>query len=133
MGVGDENGEMSFATATNFLTMLALTTGRLLQGGAPNQQAAATQVLRDWNSGKIPYYTPVPDTHPSVQPSDAPGAEGVGDTKIVDTWKPAFDLGGLWDEGDKGAWGENDDDIMAEDRFVDYFLSRKGEVICQNR
>ncbi|KAG8830315.1 hypothetical protein FRC17_005072 [Serendipita sp. 399] len=94
---------------TKFLTMLALTSGRLLPGGTPNLEAAATQVLRDWNSGKIPYYTPVPEVHPSLKPSETPGAENVGDTKVVDGWKPAFDLGDLWDQGDAQA-GENDED-----------------------
>lgn len=130
MGNNDENRETSFATASKFLTMLALTSGRLLQGGAPNLEAAATQVLRDWNSGKIPYFTPVPDTHPSVRPSDAPGAEDVGDTKIVDSWKPAFDLGELWDEGDKGAWGTNDDESMTEDRFVGFIIRQQELSNC---
>ncbi|KIM31265.1 hypothetical protein M408DRAFT_256595 [Serendipita vermifera MAFF 305830] len=116
--------ETEFATASKFLTMLALTTGRLLPGGAPNQEAAATQVLRDWNSGKIPYFTPVPELHPSIRPSDAPGAEGVGETRIVDSWKPAFDLGDLWDEGDKGAWGADNDDQMAEDECVQFLWYR---------
>lgn len=105
--------ENAMPTATKFLTMLALTSGRLLPGGTPNLEAAATQVLRDWNSGKIPYFTPVPEIHPSVRPSDAPGAENVGETKVVDAWKPAFDLGGLWDEADKGAW-EEDYEAMEE-------------------
>jgi nuclear GTP-binding protein len=103
--------------ATTFLTMLALTTGRLLPGGAPNLEAAATQLLRDWNSGKIPFFSPVPEVHPSLKPSDAPGAENVGEMKIVNEWKPAFDLGGLWEEADKNAWGEqgSDHDDMNED------------------
>ena len=113
--IGD-NSQESFATTLKFLTMLALTTGRLLPGGAPNQEAAATQVLRDWNSGKIPYFTPVPELHPSVRPSNAPGAEDVGCTKIVDAWKPAFDLGELWDEGDEAVWGVNGDEPMVEER-----------------
>lgn len=114
--ISRENEEMS--TATKFLTMLALTTGRLLPGGTPNLEAAATQVLRDWNSGKIPYFTPVPDFHPSVRPSDAPGAENVGETKVVSEWKPAFDLGGLLDDADQQAWndgGAEDGVDMAED------------------
>ncbi|KAG8861063.1 hypothetical protein FRC20_011534 [Serendipita sp. 405] len=107
--------ENEMSIATKFLTMLALTSGRLLPGGTPNLEAAATQVLRDWNSGKISYYTPVPEIHPSLKPSDTPGAENVGDTKVVDGWKPAFDLGVLWDQGDTQAWANDEDEEMKEE------------------
>lgn len=103
--------------ATRFLAMLALTTGRLKQGGVSNLEAAAKQVIHDWNTGKIPFFTPVPQVHPSMRPSGALGAEGVGDTKIVEEWKPAFDLEGLFTGADQAAWEEettNDDDQMIE-------------------
>jgi nuclear GTP-binding protein len=113
-GGGDDDEAMEdMPIVTKFLTMLALTSGRLLPGGTPNLEAAATQVLRDWNSGKIPYFTPVPEFHPSVRPSDTPGAENVGDMKVVTEWKPAFDLGGLLDAADQQAW--NEDPIIDED------------------
>lgn len=44
-----------------FLAMVAKSIGRVLKGGIPNKVAAARTVLRDWNSGKIPYYTPAPE------------------------------------------------------------------------
>ncbi|CAB9500839.1 nucleotide-binding protein-like 3 [Seminavis robusta] len=44
-----------------FLAMVAKSHGRVLKGGIPDKVAAARTVLRDWNSGKIPYYTPAPD------------------------------------------------------------------------
>lgn len=115
-GIEGEGAPDLASTATTFLTMLALTTGRLLPGGAPNLEAAATQLLRDWNSGKIPFFTPVPGVHPSLKPSEAPGAENVGETKIVNDWKPAFNLGDLWEEADRGAWGEqgSNNDEMSE-------------------
>lgn len=104
---------------TKFLTMLSLATGKLGPGGTPNLEAAATQVIRDWNSGKIPYYTPVPDIHPSLRPSDTPGAENVGETKVVTEWKPVFDLGGLFASADQRAWDGvteiGDGEEMAED------------------
>ena len=43
-----------------FLAMVAKSYGRVLKGGIPDKVAAARTVLRDWNSGKIPYYTPAP-------------------------------------------------------------------------
>jgi len=43
-----------------FLAMVAKSYGRVLKGGIPDKVAAARTVLKDWNSGKIPYYTPAP-------------------------------------------------------------------------
>jgi nuclear GTP-binding protein len=43
-----------------FLAMIAKVHGRVLKGGIPDKVAAARTVLRDWNSGKIPFYTPAP-------------------------------------------------------------------------
>ena len=43
-----------------FLAMVAKQYGKVLKGGIPDKVAAARAVLRDWNSGKIPYYTPPP-------------------------------------------------------------------------
>lgn len=37
-----------------------------LQGGIPDLPAAATSVLRDWNAGKIPFFTTPPKTLPST-------------------------------------------------------------------
>lgn len=44
-----------------FLAMVARSYGRVLKGGIPDKVAAARTVLRDWNSGKIPYYTTPPE------------------------------------------------------------------------
>ena len=43
-----------------FLAMVAKSHGRVLKGGIPDKISAARTVLRDWNSGKIPYYTKPP-------------------------------------------------------------------------
>jgi len=43
-----------------FLAMVAKQYGKVLKGGIPDKVSAARAVLRDWNSGKIPYYTPPP-------------------------------------------------------------------------
>jgi len=100
-----------FHDAVEFLTMVALTTGRLGPGGVPDITAAATQVMRDWNSSKIPYSSEPPAIHPSQIPSAAPGAENVGDMKVVDAWKPAFNLGDLYGGADRVTF----DDRMQED------------------
>jgi len=52
-----------------FLAMVARSYGRVLKGGIPDKQGAARAVLRDWNSGKIPYYTPAPKV--TVQAEEA--------------------------------------------------------------
>jgi nuclear GTP-binding protein len=83
-----------FTSTLEFLTMLALSSGRLLkvsayyylsytgpndsrmQGGTPDVLAAARQVLGDWNAQKIPYHSIPPAIHPSSIPSQVvlPGA-----------------------------------------------------------
>lgn len=49
----------NFNTVNEFLASVARKTGKLIKGGIPDINAAAKIVLRDWNNGKIPYYTPV--------------------------------------------------------------------------
>lgn len=102
-----------------FLTMLALVTGRLLkvdplwcvpmseelihrlQGGTPDVLAAARTVLSDWNHHKIPFFSVPPTIHPSSLPSMtaqgqiAPGAEEVGQARILTEMAPAFSLPGF--------------------------------------
>jgi len=43
-----------------FLALVARSYKRVLKGGIPDKIGAARAVLRDWNSGKIPFYTPPP-------------------------------------------------------------------------
>lgn len=45
-----------------FLALVARSYGRVLKGGIPDKVSAARAVLKDWNAGKIPYYTPPPVT-----------------------------------------------------------------------
>ncbi|EJD40823.1 P-loop containing nucleoside triphosphate hydrolase protein [Auricularia subglabra TFB-10046 SS5] len=77
---------LPFSSAIEFLTMVSLTSGRLGKGGAPDTEAAARVVLRDWNRSKIPFFTDVPKTH----------ASDTGETAIVSQFAPAFDLGALY-------------------------------------
>jgi nuclear GTP-binding protein len=60
-----------FKTVNEFLSSVARKTGKLSKGGVPDCNAAAKIVLRDWNNGKIPYYTPVDG---SKMPEDAVAA-----------------------------------------------------------
>ncbi|KAH9896090.1 P-loop containing nucleoside triphosphate hydrolase protein [Cubamyces lactineus] len=102
-----------YTSPLEFLTMVALTTGRLLKGGTPDILAAARQVLTDWNHQKIPYFSVPPTVHPSLVPSTvpgssnqiAPGAENVGQAQIVSEFAKPFTLDGLFGAADAGAFG----------------------------
>ncbi|KAI0288760.1 P-loop containing nucleoside triphosphate hydrolase protein [Russula brevipes] len=101
----------TFSSTLEFLTMLALSTGRLLQGGVPDFLAAARQVLIDWNNQKIPFFSEPPAIHathiPSMIPGSggqvAPGAETTGQAQIVSALGEPFVLEGLFGEADAEA------------------------------
>ncbi|KAM6499506.1 P-loop containing nucleoside triphosphate hydrolase protein [Amanita muscaria] len=114
-----------FSSTLEFLTMLALTTGKLLKGGTPDVSAAARHVLMDWNHQKIPYFSTPPTTHPSSIPSVvktsktsdtivAPGAENVGQAQIVSQFSQPFTLEGLFGAADAGAFGRTPADVQME-------------------
>lgn len=92
-----------------FLTMLALISGKLLKGGTPDILSAARTVLTDWNHHKIPFFSVPPTIHPSMLPSMTaegqvrPGAEDVGQARIVQEMAPAFSLPGFDFGGAEGA------------------------------
>jgi nuclear GTP-binding protein len=66
-----------------FLAMVARSYGRVLKGGVPDKVSAARAVLKDWNNGKIQYYTAPPkDSAPEV------GEDAV----IVSKFGKEFDL-----------------------------------------
>lgn len=67
-----------------FLSMVARSYGRVLKGGIPDKVGAARSVLRDWNHGKIPYYT--------VPPQDAEPEVAKGGAVIVSNFGAEFDL-----------------------------------------
>ena len=64
-----------------FLAMVARSYGRVLKGGIPDKVGAARAVLKDWNSGKIPYFTPAPLTKLVAE-----------DAVIVKTFGTEFDV-----------------------------------------
>jgi nuclear GTP-binding protein len=73
----------SWSGPEDFLTQLAVSTGKLLRGGEPDVNTAARMVLYDWQRGKVPYFTLPPDYTPNpeqqqeepAQPSQAVTAE----------------------------------------------------------
>lgn len=96
-----------FSSTLEFLTMLALNSGRLLKGGTPDLLSAARHVLMDWNHQKIPYFSVPPTIHPSSMPSATTGAETVGQAQILNSFSKPFELAGLFGTADAGAFGEN--------------------------
>lgn len=69
-----------------FLSHLGKRLGKLKKGGIPNVIAAGKTVLKDWNSGKIVFYTHPPEQHklPTHLSAD-----------IVSDWSKEFDLDSL--------------------------------------
>lgn len=54
-----------------FLALVAKSYGRVLKGGVPDKIGAAKAVLKDWNSGKIAYYTQAPKAKPPASVESA--------------------------------------------------------------
>lgn len=61
----------------DFLTKLALRSGKLLRGGEPDISTMARMVLQDWLKGRIPYFVPPPLDEAGADDTD--GAESGGD------------------------------------------------------
>ena len=51
-----------YGSADEFLWHLAKLQGKLLKGGVPDRARAARLLVRDWNVGKIPFYTLPPES-----------------------------------------------------------------------
>ena len=137
--------------------MLALSSGKLHKGGTPDLLSAARVVLNDWNAQKVPYWSEPPDMkeHPSNKPDTVsatmaakyglvgdkmegeaevivPGAEDVGQAKIVSGFAPAFDLGGLFSQADAGAFeGEGASaDCEMQDGDQEGVVKNAGDDVC---
>ena len=78
-----------------FLAMIAKRNGKVLKGGIPDKVMAARGVLRDWNSGKIPFYTR-PPTEEECRAQSSKIVEN--DAKIVSGFSEAFDINKLDNE-----------------------------------
>ncbi len=73
-----------------FLAMVAKSYGRVLKGGIPDKIGAARSVLKDWNQGKIPYYT--------IPPKNAEPDVAKGGAVIVSSFGAEFDLSAFDDK-----------------------------------
>ncbi|KAH7912097.1 P-loop containing nucleoside triphosphate hydrolase protein [Hygrophoropsis aurantiaca] len=138
-----------FQSTLEFLTMLALSSGRLLKGGTPDILSAARHVLMDWNHQKIPYFSVPPVIHPSSIPSTipgmgetliAPGAETVGQAQILIEFSKPFELAGLFGAADAGAFGESisaaeevimEDETAVQESFQEPDLMAEDEPVTR--
>jgi nuclear GTP-binding protein len=73
-----------YRSADEFLAFVAHKIGKLKKGGIPDYHAAAVSVLRDWQSGKIKFYTMPPERN-----------EAIVSSEIVTQWAKEFDLDAL--------------------------------------
>mmetsp|Transcript_33279 Transcript_33279/g.75845 ORF Transcript_33279/g.75845 Transcript_33279/m.75845 type:complete len:491 (-) Transcript_33279:38-1510(-) len=83
-----------FATATEFLTYVAQTGGKLKRGGGLELASAARSVIADWTAGKIRYYVLPPDCSQDV--AKAVEAESA---QVVTALAPDFDIDALFSGG----------------------------------
>ncbi|MBW0545626.1 hypothetical protein O181_085341 [Austropuccinia psidii MF-1] len=104
-------GQTSEARIQEFLIQVARSRGRIKKGGIPDLPSTAKAILRDWNMGRIPYYTVPPPL-----PSGCSGAgksktsvdtTDLGTSQIVNELGPEFDLEALFAQADREALGES--------------------------
>jgi nuclear GTP-binding protein len=86
-----------------FLAMVARSKGRVLKGGIPDKIMAGRLVIKDWNQGKIPYY--------SMPPNDKidATASSVGGAKIMNQFSEKFDINKILEDHDNELMQELDD------------------------
>lgn len=85
-----------------FLAMVARSKGRVLKGGIPDKVMAGRLVIKDWNKGKIPYY--------SVPPNEKVDATAsVGEAKILNSFSEKFDITKILADHDNELMQELDD------------------------
>lgn len=83
-----------------FLAMVARAKGRVLKGGIPDKIMAGRLVIRDWNRGKIPYYS-VPPKELLLVACTAGRKDDVGSAKIVSRFGEEFDVSKIFEAHDK--------------------------------
>jgi len=72
-----------FNSTEEFLFHVAKSRGKLKKGGVPDMDQAATLVLQDWNSGRIPFYMAPPE-----EAKD-------GEVRMVSQFSEEFDINAL--------------------------------------
>ena len=85
-----------------FLAIMSKQMGKVKKGGMPDKIGTARSILRDWNTGKIPYYTPPPTTTTTTLHNQQKEA------KIVSSFDQEFNA--LYSKMDANVLSSNDDD-----------------------
>ena len=89
----------AFDSLRQFLVHVGKRRGKLMAGGVIDREAAARVVLRDWNEGKIPFFTPVPAENSPVGGGAASGdAAAHAKSAIVEDWAAEFNLDSVRDD-----------------------------------
>jgi nuclear GTP-binding protein len=81
-----------------FLSMAARAKGKVLKGGVPDKIMAARLVLKDWNKGKIPYFS----SPPAEDSMDDDGESGTNKSaaKVVSSFSDEFDVSKIFEAHD---------------------------------
>ncbi|KAG0139634.1 hypothetical protein CROQUDRAFT_666217 [Cronartium quercuum f. sp. fusiforme G11] len=99
-----------------FLIQVARSRGRVKKGGIPDLIGSARSVLRDWNSGRIPYYTvtpPIPELENEnnnkslMNDQNGKGLTEVGSAKILNEYGIEFDFEALFAKVDNEVLGSS--------------------------
>ncbi|CAH7671226.1 nucleolar GTP-binding protein 2 [Phakopsora pachyrhizi] len=100
-------GQTDESRMKEFLIQVARSRGRIRKGGIPDLEGSARGVLRDWNMGRIPYYTVPPELPKQNTLSDSVTCStDVGQSKIVKEFAEEFDLESIFRSADSEALGE---------------------------
>jgi len=70
-----------FDTTEEFLEQVANNRGKLKKGGMLDLEATASMILKDWSSGKVPFFT-MPPTRATMEVASS----------VVTTWAQEFDI-----------------------------------------
>lgn len=103
----------AFDGSKDFMIAVARSRGRIKKGGVPDLVGTARSIIRDWNAGRIPYYT-LPPAVPLSSTVKGVGGQAaatnvmttstdVGSASIATALAPEFDLDGLFKEADSVA------------------------------
>ncbi len=88
-------GVPEFSGVTEFLGLLGRHVGRVKKGGVSDEAAAAKKVLKDWNDGKIKYFT-----HPPERSAE--------ETVVVAQFSEEFDVGKMTSKMETDGDGDKD-------------------------
>ncbi|KAH9813443.1 P-loop containing nucleoside triphosphate hydrolase protein [Melampsora americana] len=95
------NGQTEEDRTKEFLIHVARSRGRVKKGGIPDLVGTARSILRDWNSGRIPYYT--------IPPALPPAASSVSTARatIMNEYGVEFDFEALFSQVDEETLGSS--------------------------